>query len=423
MIAAVSKGECRNGAVAVPASKSLSHRALLAASLCKGTCLIRNLGTSRDIQATRGAMEHFGARFEDTEDGVIVHGTPRPVYDGGVVDCIESGSTLRFLIPVAAMQEQEAVFSGHGRLMERPQTVYEEIFRSRGLLFEKKDGQLHVRGPLTGGTYEVEGNISSQFISGLLFALPLAEKDSTIIVRPPFESESYVGLTEDVLAKAGIRIERDGLTFHIAKGQHYSVRELSVPGDDSQMAFFAAEALIRNAKIEVTNADHDSRQGDHVIVDHIRSFGGHAAETEKGYCFSGGKLHSTEIDLGDCPDLGPVLFALASRAEGETVFTHCERLRIKESDRIACMEEELAKLGCFMESEGGTVRVRGITPVRGGAHLSGHNDHRIVMALSVLASSSEVPVYIHGAEAVSKSYPDFFRDLSGTGVKVEYAEE
>lgn len=420
MIAVIGRGEFRAGCVSIPASKSLSHRALLAASLAEGTSRIRCLGDSRDITATMSALEHFGVRFAQSGSVTEVTGVPRPVYDGGVVDCGESGSTLRFLIPIAAMQDREVVFTGHGRLMDRPQTVYEEIFGSRGLLFERRGAFLHVGGPLTDGCYTVDGNVSSQFITGLLYALPLAGAESTVTIRPPFESESYVRLTMDVLEKAGIEVRRDGMTFRV-RGS-YRPCELKVTGDDSQMAFFAAAALLRGTPVEVRNADHDSRQGDHVILDHIRAFGGGVQETEDGYRFLPGHLHAARIDLGDCPDLGPMLFALAAMAEGETVFTHCARLRIKESDRIACMEEELRKLGCRIRSSEDTVYVTGTDAPAGGVHLDGHNDHRIVMALSVLSSIAAEPVTIHGAEAVAKSYPGFFKDLAAAGVKVEYAE-
>lgn len=421
MIAVIRRGEFRAGCVSIPASKSLSHRALLAASLAEGTSRIRCLGESRDISATMSSLGHFGVRFVRNGSLTEVTGISRPVYDGGAVDCGESGSTLRFLIPIAAMQEKEVVFTGHGRLMERPQSVYEDIFRSRGLLFEKRGAYLHVRGPLTRGEYTVDGNVSSQFITGLLYALPLAGGESTVTIRPPFESESYVRLTMDVLSRAGIDVVRDGMTFRV-RGS-YRPCDLKVSGDDSQMAFFAAEALLRGVPVEVRNADHDSRQGDHVILDHIRAFGGQVEETPEGYLFLPGKLRGTKIDLADCPDLGPMLFALAAMAEGRTVFTHCARLRIKESDRIACMEEELHRLGCRICSRGDTVYVDGTGTLAGGADLDGHNDHRIVMALSILSSIAEKPVKIHGAQAVSKSYPRFFEDLAATGVKVEYAEE
>lgn len=423
MIARIYPGITAGGEVSLPASKSLSHRAILAASLANGVSVLHHSGTNKDILATRKAMEHFGVRFEEVGNDLYVYGNGKLQYDGEVIDCNESGSTLRFLIPLAALQEKTVVFTGHGRLMERPQTVYEQLFHERGMRFEKKDNLLYVGGGLKGGDFTARGDISSQFFTGLLYALPLVDKDSTLTIMPPFESESYVNLTMDVLRKAGIEIHRDGLVYSIRGGQHYQPIDYAISGDDSQMAFFASLACIANVPVTVHHADHGSHQGDHVILDIIRNFGGKVQEVHDGYQFSSGNLKAVTVDLADCPDLGPVLFALAAQVEGETVFTHCERLRIKESDRIACMEEELHKLGCEIQSDGGTVVVKGKMPIHGGVKLDGHNDHRIVMALSVLSAVCEEAVEICGAEAIEKSYPAFFQDLKRCGVQVEYVEE
>lgn len=423
MIVRIERSVLQEGEVFLPASKSLSHRAILAASLSSGVSLLHHPGTSKDILATRSAMEHFGVRFEEDGEDLRVYGVEKLHYDGEVIDCNESGSTLRFLIPIAALQEKTVVFTGRGRLMERPQTVYEQLFRERGMRFEKQGNLLYAGGGLQGGDFTARGDISSQFFTGLLFALPLADKDSTLTILPPFESESYVNLTTDVLHSAGIVTKRDGLVYYIKGGQNYQPIDYAISGDDSQMAFFAALSCMADVPVIVRHASHHSHQGDHVILDIIERFGGRVKEVEDGYRFEGGRLMGCDIDLADCPDLGPVLFALATQAEGETVFTHCERLRIKESDRIACMEEELGKLGCVMHSEGGTVVVKGKTDIHGDVVLDGHNDHRIVMALSVLCSVAGKPVTIMGAEAIEKSYPAFFEDLKRCGVQVDYVEE
>ena len=239
-----------------------------------------------------------------------------------------------------------------------------------------------------------------------------------IEVKPPYESASYVGLTMDALNRSKIQVEQEGLSYHIKGQQVYQPIDCTVEGDDSQMAFFAMEALIHHVPLDVLNIRHDSRQGDHVIVDLVKRMGGQAEEIENGYRFDGTSLHACVIDLADCPDLGPALFALASQCEGETTFINAGRLRVKESDRIACMEAEMKKLGCVISSKDSIVTVQGKTAVHGGAVLNGHNDHRIVMALSVLASIADQPVTIEGSEAVNKSYPDFFLDLQKTGVNV-----
>ena len=422
MIARIQPGTIAGGEISLPASKSLSHRAILAASLSNGVSVLHHPGTNKDILATRSAMEHFGVRFEERREDLYVYGVERLQYDGEAIDCNESGSTLRFLIPIAALQDKTVIFTGRGRLMERPQTVYKQLFHERGMRFEKAGNLLYVGGGLQGGEFKARGDISSQFFTGLLYALPLTERDSTLTILPPFESESYVNLTMDVLHRAGIRIHRQGLVYSIQGGQHYEPIDYAVSGDDSQMAFFASLACIAGVPITVHHVDHASHQCDHIIPDIIRNFGGVVEEVEDGYRFMGDRLHGIHVDLADCPDLGPVLFALATQVEGETVFTHCERLRIKESDRIACMEEELHKLGCDIHSDGGTVIVKGKTDIRGGVKLDGHNDHRIVMALSVLCAVCEKPVEICGAEAIEKSYPAFFEDLKQCGVQVDYVE-
>ncbi len=403
--------------VTLPSSKSLSHRALITAALAEGTSRIRSLTESKDTQATVRALQAAGAVFDRDGDDIIVHGIGgRITSDGGVVDCGESGSTLRFLIPIFATAEGIFRFTGHGKLMERPQTVYEELFKERSLQFAKEGEVLQVEGALCSGTYRVNGNISSQFISGLLFALPMLEGDSTIEIVPPYESASYVGLTVDALKRAGIAVEEDGLTYRIPGGQKYQPIDCTVEGDDSQSAFFAELAMVSGTSVTVHNLNHHSRQGDRVIRDMIAKMGGIVAETEDGYCFSADTLHGTELDLGDCPDLGPALFALATQAEGTTVFANTRRLRIKESDRVGCMEEELHRLGCDMTSDENSVTISGRTKIKGGVTVYGHNDHRIVMALACLAAAAEEPVTIEEAQAITKSYPGFFEDLAATGV-------
>ena len=411
----IKKGQAVSAVIDLPPSKSLSHRALLAASLANGESKIYGLGTSMDITATKTAMMHLGVRFEEGEP-LLVHGPRRQVYDGNTVDCCESGSTLRFLIPIFALHEGMCTFTGRGRLMERPLTIYEQLWKERDMTFEMGD-VLHVQGPLRSGAYVLDGNVSSQFITGLLFALPLCEGDSTIYVKEPFESRSYVGLTLDILARAGIHIESEGNLFRIGGHQTYQAGVYDIPGDDSQMVFFAACALLYNVPIVIRRADHDSKQGDHVLLQHMQAFGGVVEEISEGYCIRPGTLHGAQIDLGDCPDLGPMLFALASQIPGTTTFTHCERLRMKESDRIACMEEELHRLGCSISSQGGTVIVQGHHGILPRVTVSGHNDHRIVMALSVLAGIGEGTT-ITGAQAIAKSYPGFFEDLAKTGVEI-----
>lgn len=405
--------------IAIPASKSLSHRALIAAALADGTSVISSLVDNNDTRATIACLEHLGASFEQDGNTWKVRGIGgKPQYDGAVLDCGESGSTLRFLIPVFAVQSEESVFTGHGRLMERPQSVYETLFQEEGLSFEKEGSLLRVQGKLHAIETQIRGDVSSQFISGLLFALPLCKEDSLLHITEPYESRSYVGLTIDALHKAGIVIEEKGNDLLIPGNQNYHAFTSSIEGDESQGAFWGVLSAISHVSLAAGNTAEHSRQGDRVYRDVLERCGCGSIRQENAWKFMPGELKSTKVDLADCPDLGPVLFVLATQCEGTTAFVHAGRLRIKESDRIACMEQELAKLGCDMKSSSDTVTVKGRTPVHGGV-VSGHNDHRIVMALSVLACVSDSPVVIEGAEAVGKSYPGFFEDLAGTGVQVE----
>ena len=408
-------------AVRIPASKSLSHRALIAASLANGVSHLSDLAENRDTEATAAAIQLLGATIiKESSGSYEIHGiNDLSAYEGSVIDCGESGSTLRFLIPLFSLTGKKAVFTGHGKLMERPMQVYEQLFHDQGLYFEQKDGLLTVEGALKPGTYSIRGDVSSQFISGLLMAMPLADGTTTLQILPPYESKSYVGLTEDVLEQAGIQIEDHGNEIIIRGNQHYQPLNMRIDGDDSQAVFFLSLACTGNKTIEVQGMRHDSRQGDHAVIELLKHMGEQIEETDTGYRAVPDHLQSAIMNLEDCPDLGPMLFALASQAEGETVFVHAERLRMKESDRIACMEEELRKLGCTITSEGGTVKVQGPTRVKGNVTVDGHNDHRIVMALSILAAAAEEPVTITGAEAINKSYPGFFEDLKTLNVEVE----
>lgn len=419
MRAQICHSNVKEGAfISLPSSKSLSHRALITAALATGVSKIDGVAISKDIEATMRAMSALGASFTVNGNTITVKGAGSLLKSDGVVDCGESGSTLRFLIPLFALLEKETVFTGHGKLMERPQSVYEELFEKQGLQFEKDGSFLKVKGPLHGGHFSLPGNVSSQFFSGLLFALPLCKEDSVIEILASFESSSYVNLTIEALRKAGVQATLKDDILHIPGNQTYHSFETTVEGDDSQMAFYTEMALIHQAEVEVGNLSHDSMQGDHIIIDFARQSGAKVIETEKGYLFAGGHGKAITADLSNCPDLGPALFALATQLEGTSVFTGCGRLRIKESDRIACMEEELRKLGCDISSKGDRVTVKGKTELNRNVILHGHNDHRIVMALAVLASISDGCI-IEDGQAVSKSYPHFFDDFRACGMECE----
>ena len=421
MKALITPGKDRGNAIRIPGSKSISHRALIASALSEEPSVIRHPVKNEDTRATIACLSHLGRKFAFPDPETIeVSGSPSfSGYEGGVLDCSESGSTLRFLIPVFSLCEREVRFTGRGKLMKRPLTVYEDLFHSQNLLFETREDVLHITGPIRGGKLTIRGDISSQFITGLLFALPLLEEDSVIEILPPYESRSYVMLTEAVLKRAGIVFKDHGEIIEVPGRQIYRSLDYDVAGDDSQAAFFACLALISHQPLTVLGMEHEAMQGDHVIVELIERFGGKSIPVPGGYRFEPGENKACRCDLSDCPDLGPVLFALAAVSEGVSEFINCGRLRIKESDRIAAMKEELAKLGVLLEEEKDRVMIHGVSSIKGGAKLCGHNDHRIVMALSVLASAADGNTEIEGCEAVNKSYPEFFRDFEAAGGRVK----
>ena len=423
MLVTISPPARIGGTVSAPPSKSMAHRAVLCSALAKGTSHIENLEFSKDISATLAAAGQLCARVESGPADVLVEGLGhfRPVF--GPVDCCESGSTLRFLIPLASLTGQSITFVGRGRLMERPQSVYETLYREQNLHFEQANGQLTVAGSLRSGEYTLAGNVSSQFISGLLFTLPLLAGDSTLHLIPPVESRSYIEMTRAAQAAFGVTSHwLDDTTLCIPGGQQYHPRDYIVEGDYSQAAFLAVLGAVKGG-ITLTGLAAETLQGDAAILDILRRCGAKFTRTEAGRVFEQAPLHGVDIDLADCPDLGPVLMVLGLLCEGTTVIRNAERLRIKESDRIAAMEAELRACGGVLSSEGGTITVQGCKPRLHApeAPLSGHNDHRVVMSLTVLALAADIPLAINEAEAVQKSWPHFFDALKPLGVEVHYA--
>ena len=374
-----------NGAVTPPASKSMAHRAVLALALADGQGTLSNLSDSQDIQATKRCVEALKA--------------PRPDGELPFLDCGESGSTLRFLIPIALAVAGGGVFTGHGRLMERPQGPYFDIFKEKGIFYEQKDGVLTVQGTLTPGVYHLPGNVSSQFVTGLLYALPLLPGDSTIEITTPLESSGYVDMTLNMLEKFGISVEnRNYESFRVPGNQAYQARDIAVEADWSQAGFwYAANFLDNHVSIQGLNAD--STQGDRVMASLYRKLA---------------KPGDVDIDVSGCPDLLPPLAVMAAVRNGTTHFINAARLRIKESDRLATTAALLNRLGSSAEDGPDSLTVRGIPSFSGGT-VDGANDHRIVMAAAIAATRADAPLTILGAEAVNKSYPSFWDDYKRLG--------
>ncbi|MBR4425165.1 MAG: 3-phosphoshikimate 1-carboxyvinyltransferase [Oscillospiraceae bacterium] len=382
------------GTVEAPPSKSMAHRLLLCAGLAAGESRISGVRYSEDVAATLDCLRALGAEWRQHGETLFVTGADPRRFDGASpLPCRESGSTLRFFLPLCLLSGAPARLTCAGRLPERPMRVYEDLCRARGLDYAQSGAEIRVRGPLRPGCFSLPGDVSSQFVSGLLFALPLLDGDSEIALTGSVESRSYIELTLAALRGFGLRAGWAGArTLHVSGNQRYAPRDLRVEGDWSNAAFFRA------LDVPVTGLDPESLQGDRVCETYFT------------------RIRRSEIcDLRDCPDLGPVLFAYAAMHGGGR-FTGTARLRLKESDRAAAMAAELSKfcVETALEDNAFTVLPGRLSAPREA--LDGHNDHRIVMALSVLCT--RVGGRIRGAEAVRKSFPDFFDRLGGLGIEV-----
>ncbi len=340
--------------------------------------------------------------------------------------CRESGSTLRFLIPLALTKDGDYIFHGEGKLISRPLEPYYEIFEEKGIKYSREeDGlPLKVSGKLTSGTYRVRGDISSQFITGLLFSLPILEGNSRIQITTKLESKGYIDLTLDILKDFGIEIENNNYEeFNIRGAQKYNSRNYYVEGDYSQGAFFLIAGAL-GSSIVCSGLNKDSLQGDKVILDILEAMGCNMEESEEGIKVNPSKTKGIEIDASNCPDLVPVLTVLASLSEGETKIVNVKRLRIKECDRLYAITKELNKLGANIIELEDSLIISGVNELKGG-EVDSHNDHRIVMALAIAATRAKGDVIINNPSAVEKSYPNFFKDyfkLGGEGNEFNYRE-
>lgn len=406
------------GTVQIPASKSILHRAMICAALAPDCSVIRNVYFSEDVKATMACLRALGASFDVNGSTVTVYGITHPRREA-ILDCKESGSTIRFLLPIAAALGASATFLGQGRLTTRPLGLFAAPFAAHGVAFDYS-GVLPcaISGRLTGGEFTLPGNVSSQFITGLLLALPLCGTDSTITVLPPFESKSYVQITCAVMQQFGVRVylQSDGHTFRIPGGQHYRAADYLAESDCSQAAFFLAANALGQEITLASFADH-SVQGDFACFDLARQSG--LVPT-----FADGQVTTKRFDrkpllcdASDIPDLVPALAVLATTLNGTSWFTHVARLALKESDRIATTIEMLQHLGgsARYDQERDTLFVEGNTVLTGGV-VDSHNDHRIAMAAAIAATTCTGDVLLQDAQAVNKSYPTFwetYRELGG----------
>ena len=403
MIVKIKKGRAR-GTINAPPSKSMAHRLIICASLSGGKSRISDISDCDDVEATLECMSALGVKAEREGNDVIITGADMAKANPETsLFCHESGSTLRFLIPIALLSGKTVMFRGKEGLMRRPMSIYEKLCKERGLVYLSDGGSITVKGPLPGGEYTVPGNVSSQFISGLLFALPLQKNDSRIRITPPIESRSYIEMTLMAVRMFGIHAEwEDDHTLFIPGDQRYTPRDVRVEGDYSGAAFPDALNHV-GGEVELLGLDKNSIQGDRVYKKYYELI----------------DMGIPTIHIGDCPDLGPILFAL-SAAKCGGVFTGTKRLKIKESDRAAAMAEELSKFGVSVSVYDDKVVVYPMSFNAPTERLNGHGDHRIVMSLAILLTA--VGGEISGAEAVAKSYPGFFDDLRSLGIEVDEYE-
>lgn len=397
------------GTVTPPPSKSQAHRALIAAALADGESVIHNLAMSQDIQATLRCLEELGASFAWEEGQLSVLGmganamSPMRRMAYPRLDCGESGSTLRFLIPIALAVRGGGVFTGRGRLMERPQQPYFDLFQQKGIFFEQKDGVLTVQGRLTPGEYALPGNVSSQFFTGLLFALPLLDGPSLLHPTTPLESEDYIHMTLQTMAQFGVEFPV-ALSlppqYHPQGNQVYRPAEVTVEADWSQAAFWYAARFL-GGEVELWGLTEPSFQGDSCILWQLAALRG------------GGEL---DLDVSGCPDLVPPLAVMAALRTGQTTrLTNAARLRMKESDRLAAVTAVLNALGADVTEGEDHLVIHGKKTLEGGVTVDSFNDHRIAMMTAVATTRCKKPVTLTGAESVNKSYPDFWEEYQRLG--------
>ncbi len=398
------------GTVKVPASKSISHRALICAFLAQGQSLLTNLAHSKDIEATMSCLSNLGSFYGPESGGLFT--ARNEVKHSGILDCGESGTTLRFLIPLAAMLGGEFIFHGWGRLLERPMEPFVNALGKNGALLQKRDCCLSLSGKLTHGEFELPGDVSSQFVSGLLLVLPLLKGNSVITVTSKLESSSYVDLTLDVMESFGVTVENDGYRkFVIHGGQSYKSQEFFVEADYSQAAFFLTAAAL-GCNVSCEGLSLDSLQGDKKIIDILKDCGAQVDFINGEIFVKARQLKPITVNAENVPDLVPVLAVLLSFCKGRSYITNAKRLRMKESDRLNAIATELNKMGSKITETEDSLIIDGVDDLS-PAQVDSHNDHRIAMALAVAAIKAG-HVNLTQPEAVNKSYPKFWDDFCRT---------
>lgn len=405
-----------NGTVNVPPSKSDVHRAIICAAMANGVSRISPVALSNDIKATIGCIKALGADAVLENNVLTVDGTNMYKNKTALLDCGESGSTLRFFIPIAAVGNINATFVGKGKLPQRPIGIFTEALPKAGTVCKTEGGlPLEIKGQLKSGIFEIPGNVSSQFITGLLLALPILEGDSEIVLTSPLESVGYIAMTISTMKQFGVNIQATEKGWHIKGGQSYKTCDYTTDGDWSQAAFFMVLGAV-SGKVTVKGVAKDSTQGDKKCAEILARFGAKVTQLDNEVTVEKGELKAITIDASQIPDLVPVLSVCAAFAEGTTKIINAERLRIKECDRLKATAELLNNLGGKVKELSDGLEITGVSSLKGG-NVNGYNDHRIVMSAAVCAARSDEDITATFAMSINKSYPDFYIDYNSIGGK------
>lgn len=405
-----------NGTVNVPPSKSDVHRAIICAAMANGVSRISPVALSNDIKATIGCIKALGADAVLENNVLTVDGTNMYKNKTALLDCGESGSTLRFFIPIAAVGNINATFVGKGKLPQRPIGIFTEALPKAGTVCKTEGGlPLEIKGQLKSGIFEIPGNVSSQFITGLLLALPILEGDSEIVLTSPLESVGYIAMTIRTMKQFGVNIQATEKGWHIKGSQSYKTCDYTTDGDWSQAAFFMVLGAV-SGKVTVKGVAKDSTQGDKKCAEILARFGAKVTQLDNEVTVEKGELKAITIDASQIPDLVPVLSVCAAFAEGTTKIINAERLRIKECDRLKATAELLNNLGGKVKELSDGLEITGVSSLKGG-NVNGYNDHRIVMSAAVCAARSDGDITATFAMSINKSYPDFYIDYNSIGGK------
>lgn len=417
MSTAIIKNSTLCGSVSAPSSKSVAHRVMISVALSRSKCKINNISDSDDMKATIGCLETLGAKFVRDGSTLFIDSTDfaSDTTAHYTLNCKESGTTARIMIPVCAALGLSVTFTGEGRLPTRPVDEYLRIFDSHSVSYQKGDTYLPltISGKLSGENFTISPSVSSQYVSGMLFALSLLDNDTTLNLSDELKGKQYVDITTNVMREFGIDVQKIDNGYHINGSDTYkTIDTLSVEGDWSQAAFFMCGGAI-TGDITVTNLDINSTQGDKKIVNFLRSFGADVTFSDNSVTVRKSTLKGTTIDATDTPDLVPILAVLSSFAKGKTTIAGVKRLKYKESDRLKSTCDLINALGGQASYSDDSMTIVG-TWLKGGV-VNSYNDHRIVMSAAIAGLNCENAVTINGCDAVNKSYTDFFDDYRSLG--------